>query len=107
VPISNRQTAVWTVLSLAALFLCGAAQAGTDKTLVSWVALANTSQQGGSALTIQRGDQFDGIVFGEKVPGKWMAGSDFYSRTQRDRQANPADSKTFVQIAIVYKGNDA
>ena len=50
--------------------------AGTDKTLVSWVCLANTTQQGGSALTIQRGDPFDGIVFGEKEAGKWMAGSD-------------------------------
>jgi sucrose-6-phosphate hydrolase SacC (GH32 family) len=39
--------------------------AGTDKTLVSWVTLANTTQQGGSALTIQQGDKFDGIVFGD------------------------------------------
>ena len=62
--------------------------AGTDKTLVSWVALANTTQQGGSALTIQSGKAFDGIVFGEAAPGKWMAGSDYLARTQRDQQAN-------------------
>jgi sucrose-6-phosphate hydrolase SacC (GH32 family) len=90
-----------------ALFSTTAA-AGTDKTLVSWVTLANTTQQGGSALTIQSGDQFDGIVIGEKVPGKWMAGSDFYRRIQNDQQANAvekADSKTLIQMAVVYKGN--
>ena len=41
-----------------------------DKTLVSWAILDNTTQQGGSALTIQQDDQFDEIVFGEKVPAR-------------------------------------
>ena len=98
-------------LSLAVL-LAGVAVAGpalaTDKTLVSWVCLANTTQQGGSALTIQSGDHFDGIVFGERVAGKWMAGSEGFARTQGDQQANAvekADDKTLVQMAIVYKGS--
>ena len=63
---------------------------------------------GRQRLTIQRGDQFDGIVFGEKASGKWMAGSNFFARTQGDQQANAvekADSKTLIQMAIVYKGN--
>lgn len=100
-----------TFLSLVAL-LAGAAAAEppstTDKTLVSWVCLANTTQQGGSALTIQSYDRFDGIVFGERVAGKWMAGSDGFARTQGDQQANAvetADDKTLVQMAIVYKGS--
>ena len=79
-----------------------------DKTLVAWIAPANLTQRGGSALTIQRGDQFDGIVFGEKVAGKWMAGSDGFTRTQQDQFAGAvetADSKTLIQMAIVYKGN--
>jgi hypothetical protein len=79
-----------------------------DKTLVSWVCLGNTTQQGGSALTIQSGDRFDGIVFGERVAGKWMAGSEVLARTQADQQANAvenADDKTLVQMAIVYKGS--
>ncbi len=87
--------------------LCGAAAAGTDKTLVSWVTLANTTQQGGSALTLQSGDRFDGIVFGEKEPGKWMAGSEFFARMQGNQQPNkvePADSKALIQLAIVYQG---
>ena len=96
------------VIGLVMLGVCSAGEAGTDKTLVSWVCLANTTQQGGSALTIQRGDQFDGIVFGEKEAGKWMAGSDGFTRTQGNQQANAiekADDKTLIQMAIVYKGN--
>ncbi len=79
-----------------------------DKTLVAWVAPANLTQRGGSALTIDnRAGKFDGIVFGELSPGKWMAGSDFFRRTQRRQSAWPletAGSRTFVQIAIVYRG---
>ena len=102
-----KMTASLTI-GFATLVFLNAAAAGTDKTLVSWVTLANTIQQGGSALTIQRGDQFDGIVFGERIPGKWMAGSDFFRRTQADQHASPvekADDKTQIQMAVVYKGN--
>lgn len=79
-----------------------------DKTLVVWVAPANLAQRGGSALTIDndRG-AFDGIVLGELVPGKWMAGSDTFSRTERNQDSFPAetvDAKTFVQMAMVYRG---
>jgi beta-fructofuranosidase len=97
-----------TAIGLAMLALSGAAAAGTDKTLVSWVRLANTTQQGGSALTIQRDDEFDGIVFGEREAGKWMAGSEFFRRTQDQQGASTAenaDAKTLIQMAIVYKGN--
>lgn len=64
-----------------------------DKTLVVWVAPANLAQRGGSALTIDndRG-AFDGIVLGELVPGKWMAGSDTFSRTERNQDSFPAES---------------
>jgi hypothetical protein len=79
-----------------------------DKTLVAWVALANLSQRGGSALTlIAEGERFDAIVFGEIAPGRWMAGSDFFRRTERNQAAyadETADARTFVQIAIAYKG---
>jgi len=79
-----------------------------DKTLVSWVALANTTQRGGSALTIQCGVQFDGIVFGERAAGKWMAGSEAFARFQGDQQANPVEHSNvmeLIQMAIVYAGN--
>ena len=100
-------TATLTI-GLATLALSSPAAAGTDKTLVSWVTLANTSQRGGSALTIQQGDQFDAIVFGEREPGKWMAGSNGFVRTQGDQRANAAEKagdNTPVQMAIVYQGN--
>ena len=110
----KRLAGVWILLASFGLIWVGwlraeaKSAAGTDKTLVSWVALANTTQQGGSALTIQRGEQFDGIVFGENTPGKWMAGSDLFSRAQRDQNTNAvekADDKTLLQMAIVYRGN--
>ena len=79
-----------------------------DKTLVAWVAPANLEQRGGSVLSIddQQG-HFDGIVFGEKASGKWMAGSEGFARTKQDQSSFPletADAKTLVQIAMVYHG---
>ena len=80
----------------------------TDKTLVAWVSPANLDQQGGSALTIQSGDRFDAIVLGERARGKWMAGSDFYHRTQGNQAANAVETAgpdTLVQLAIVYEAD--
>ena len=55
----------------------------SDKTMVAWVYPANLEQRGGSALTLfDQAEHFDAIVLGEKAPGKWMAGSDFFRRTQ-------------------------
>jgi hypothetical protein len=68
-----------------------AATANTEKTLVSWLTLDNLTQQGGSALTIQRGDQFDAIVFAEKEGGRWMAGSENFGRTQAEQGSNLAE----------------
>lgn len=81
-----------------------------DKTLVVWAAPANLSQRGGSAITIDEGKaHFDGVVFGELMPARWMAGSDFHRRTnpaQGSVAAETADAKTMVQIAIVYRGKE-
>ncbi len=81
-----------------------------DKTLVVWAAPANLTQQAGSALTLDDGQtHFDGIVFGEVAPKKWMAGSDGFQRTLREQAAWPDETGTsseFVQIAIVYRGRD-
>ncbi len=78
-----------------------------EKTLVAWVRLGNLTQRGGSVLTVETPDgAFDGIVFGEKAPGRWMAGSEFFHRTA-DRQADwPAETAgpgELVQIAIAYE----
>jgi len=80
----------------------------TDKSLVTWVAPANRTQRGGSVLTIEKsGGVFDGIVFGELAPSKWMAGSNGFARTDKAQNglaAETADRHTFVQIAVVYRG---
>lgn len=55
-----------------------------DKSLVAWVAPANLDQRGGSVLTLAEGtENFDGIVFGEIAPARWMAGSDHWKRTAK------------------------
>ena len=83
-----------------------------DKTLVAWVYLAHREQRGGSCLTLDSGDgagdPFDGIVFGEKAVGKWMAGSEFWRRSQDDQSAYPEETAgpdERVQMAIAYAGN--
>jgi hypothetical protein len=69
--------------------VCDAGASRTDKTLVAWVTLDDLAQQGGRALTIQSGDRFDAIVFGEKARRRWMAGSNFFCRTEDDRDGSP------------------
>ena len=101
-----KTTMISLMIGVATLAACGADAAETDKTLVSWVILADKNVTGGSVLTIQNGSQFDGIVFAELQPGRWMSGSDGFGRTEEEQSAYPtetADSKTLVQIAIVYK----
>ncbi|MCC6444283.1 MAG: GH32 C-terminal domain-containing protein [Armatimonadetes bacterium] len=106
--------------ALALLLMCacraGAADAGSDekplvdKTLVVWAAVADLDQQGGSALTIEDGQShFDGIVFGELAPRRWMPGSDGWRRTQKSQDEWPQETASpdeFVQIALVYRDRE-
>jgi len=77
-----------------------------EKTLEAWVALADLSQGGGAAISIESEDGriFDAIVFGERQPRKWTAGSSGFERT-RDLNApeETAPPGTLVHIAIVYR----
>lgn len=77
-----------------------------DKTLVVWVSPATLDQGSGSALTIDNADTaFDGIVFGELEPKRWMAGSNGFVRTEKNQAEWPAETVSateFVQIAIAY-----
>ncbi len=81
-----------------------------DKTLVAWVAPSNLTQKGGSVLTIDdRQSHFDGIVFGERAPARWMAGSDHHRRTELAQDGwtrEYADPATLVQIALAYRGTE-
>jgi len=106
--MSRKTIVAGVLLIVCAASVCGAQTSKTDKTLVSWVTLTNKAHRAGSILTVQVGGSFDGIVFAEKTTGKWMSGSDWYRRTQQNQGKSPAeaaDSKTMVQMAIVYKGD--
>jgi len=77
----------------------------TAKTLEAWVSLADLRQAGGGVMTLQSldGGVFDSIVFGEREPGCWLAGSDGFSRTQAfDGPAETEADKRLVHLAIVY-----
>jgi len=82
-----------------------AAQQSVNKTLVSWVSLKNLEVNSGSILTLQNGERFDGIVYGEKNPYKWMAGSELFNRTELNQTLYPIELNTaneLIQMAIVY-----
>lgn len=96
------------VAAVALLCLCDAQAETTDKTLVAWVTPTDLTLRGGSVLTLQSGDQFDGIVFGELEPGRWMAGSNHFERTERTQDSYAPETvsgNTLVQMAIVYRGD--
>ncbi len=79
------------------------------KTLEASVKLSTLKQAGGAVMGVQTlnadtgAQHFDAIVFGEREPAMWVAGSDSFHRTQ-DLGAEPetAADKEFVHIAITY-----
>jgi hypothetical protein len=78
------------------------------KTLEAWVVLDNLRQRGGGVLGVQTldGRVFDALVFGERAPGKWQAGSENFIRT-KDFQGN-AETEAVrrpVHLALVYDGD--
>ncbi|HCK54841.1 MAG TPA: hypothetical protein DIC23_16610 [Planctomycetaceae bacterium] len=79
-----------------------------EKTLEAWILLDNLTQRGGGAISIQTpgGQVFDSIVFGEREPGQWMAGSNGFVRTQSF--SAPQESRattTPVHFAITYQAD--
>jgi hypothetical protein len=78
----------------------------TEKTLEAWVQLDNLEQQGGAAITIDalEGGAFDGIVYGEIEPRRWMPGSDFFQRTDSFQGNEESEAMHRpVHLAIVYQ----
>ncbi len=79
-----------------------------EKTLEAWVALPDRSQHGGGVISVETrdGGTFDAIVFGEREPKKWIAGSDGFHRTRdvpgAEETAGPED---LIHVAIVYKAD--
>jgi mono/diheme cytochrome c family protein len=82
-----------------------------EKTLEAWVVLPERGQGGGAALSVQtrNGQQFDAIVYGEREPGKWTAGSEFFHRTL-DLHASAAAAAApdaLIHVAIVYRADNS
>jgi hypothetical protein len=76
-----------------------------EKTLEAWVVVPARHQRGGAPISIQvpDGSQFDAIVYGEREPGKWAAGSEGFRRTKdlvADTESSPAAS--LIHVAAVY-----
>ncbi|MCB9672549.1 MAG: hypothetical protein H6734_23940 [Alphaproteobacteria bacterium] len=77
----------------------------TSKTLVSTVRINDLVVRSGSVLTIVNSAEtvFDAIVWAERQPFRWMAGSDFFRRTiDLANQADHTDTASFHTMAIVY-----
>ncbi len=76
------------------------------KTLEAWVALPTLAQRGGGVVTVESigGAVFDAIVFGERQPAKWMAGSNNGVRTRNvDGPTETAQAGVLIHLAIVYQ----
>lgn len=74
-----------------------------EKTLEAWVALPSRKQGGGGVITVESrgGAEFDAIVYAEREPQKWMAGSAFFRRT-RDLAGPQETSGDLVHVVATY-----
>lgn len=75
-----------------------------EKTLEVWLQLDNLTQRGGGALSLQskNGNVFDAIVFAERDPAEWLAGSNYFERTERFGGKKESEAKLRVHVAITY-----
>jgi len=77
-----------------------------EKTLEAWVALTTLEQSGSGVISVESGDggNFDALVFAERQPRRWVAGSESYRRT-RDLEAATDETAApgqLVHVALVY-----
>jgi len=74
------------------------------KTLEAWVSLATLEQSGGGVMSVQdlQGNLFDALVFAEKDPRQWLAGSNFFTRTQTVNGPSETRVAQPVHIAITW-----
>ena len=79
----------------------------TEKTMVSWLSIDDLSVLAGSALTIDKisADEFDAMVFGERVPQQWMPGSSNFKRTSDFPDAF-TEKEEGVPIKLIYTYED-
>jgi cytochrome c553 len=75
-----------------------------EKTLEAWVRLASLEQRGGGVIGIESNDGtvFDSIVFAEKEPRRWIAGSDFFRRGRNVGGAEETKANVPIHVAVVW-----
>ena len=92
---------------LTGLFICCTKNGSVDKSLVAWVKVNEQNIYGGSVLTLQDGDQFDGIILTKHKSLQWLAGSDSLKRSNTDRaevfRSDRINFDEMQRIAIVYE----
>ena len=84
-------------------------QIGPDKTLVVWIYLDDLNERNGAPLAVNESssDKFDAIVYAEKHPKHWMAGSSHFGRTQDAAHGSPeTETGKILQLAISYEDNN-
>jgi len=77
----------------------------TTKTLEAWVSLPTLDQRAGGVITVQSvgGRIFDSIVFAEKQPRRWMAGSNNGVRSANvGGDAEDAAPGRLTHLAVTY-----
>jgi len=78
------------------------------KTLEAWVQLENLTQRGGGVLSLQTldGNTFDSIVYAERDPGQWLAGSELFRRTHSWEGSLETEAATeIVHLVVVYEAD--
>lgn len=75
-----------------------------EKTIEAWVKLDGLDQKAGAAISVHSTDnEFDAIVYAERKPRRWMAGSDFFKRTtDLSVPAEDTADNEFIHMAITY-----
>lgn len=75
-----------------------------EKTLEAWVRIRNLNQRGGGVISVQGrdGNRFDAIVYGEREPKRWMAGSDRFVRYEAFGGPGETRVNELVHVAIAY-----
>jgi hypothetical protein len=80
----------------------------SDKTMVSWVSLDSTAIVSGGPIGLYKplGDLFDSVVYAERQPFRWMAGSEGFVRTTAFVPGiDDTATGSMRQVAISYKDN--
>ncbi len=82
-----------------------------EKTLEAWVALGDLNQRGGGVVSVETRDGavFDAIVYGERQPRRWIAGSNGFVRTRdlAGAMEETAKPNQLVHLAIVYRADNS